>query len=157
MDEVDSGRIQLEQAAKITLDSRRDESFSGVVSRIAPYVLDTEAQNRTVEVEIEFDPPEQCQGMLPGTSADAELILEIRPDSLRIPTSSLIEGRRVLVFNDGRLEEREIETGLRNWDFTEIQSGLTEGELIVSSLDRKEVKAGVQAKIEVDERTGKAP
>jgi HlyD family secretion protein len=157
MDEVDSGRIRLEQLAKITIDSRRDESFSGVVVRIAPYVLDTEAQNRTVEVEIEFDPPEQSQGMLPGTSADAELILETRPNSLRIPTSALIEGRRVLVFNDGLLEERDIETGLRNWDFTEIRSGLTEGELIVSSLDRKEVKADVRAEIETDERTGKAP
>jgi HlyD family secretion protein len=63
----------------------------------------------------------------------------------------------VLIFNEGRLEDREVKTGLRNWDFTEIVSGLTKGELIVSSLDRKEVKAGVRAEIEADERTGRAP
>ncbi|MBW2712280.1 MAG: efflux RND transporter periplasmic adaptor subunit, partial [Deltaproteobacteria bacterium] len=157
MDEVDSGRIQLKQLAKISIDSRRNESFSGVVVRIAPYVLDLEAQNRTVEVEVEFKPSGQSQGMLPGTSADVELILETRPNSLRIPTSALIEGKRVLVFDDGELVEREIETGLRNWDYTEIRNGLSEGELIVSSLDRKEVKAGVRAEIEPDEKTGNTP
>jgi hypothetical protein len=40
------------------------------------------------------------------------------------------------------LVEREIETGLRNWDYVEVKSGLEEGEVVVTSLDRVEVEAG---------------
>jgi HlyD family secretion protein len=48
----------------------------------------------------------------------------------------------VLVVEDDVLVEREIETGLRNWDYVEVQSGLEEGEVVVTSLDRVEVEAG---------------
>jgi HlyD family secretion protein len=49
----------------------------------------------------------------------------------------------VLVYkSNGKLEERTVVTGLANWEFTEIISGLNEGEQIVSSLDREGVKAG---------------
>jgi HlyD family secretion protein len=48
----------------------------------------------------------------------------------------------VLVVEDDELVEREIETGLRNWDYVEIVSGLEEGEVVVTSLDRAEVEAG---------------
>ena len=34
-------------------------------------------------------------------------------------------------------------TGLANWEYTEVLSGLNEGDQIVSSLDRPGVKAGV--------------
>ena len=84
---------------------------------------------------------------LPGTSADVEIILTARNDVLRIPTSTLIEGDRVLLFDKGVLVEREVSTGLHNWDYTEILGGLREHDQVVSSLDRTEVVAGAEAEI----------
>jgi HlyD family secretion protein len=142
MDEIDSGRIDLGLPVRVTVDSRPDETFQGKVTRIAPYVLDLEAQNRTVEIEVELDELEISSSLLPGTSADVEVILKTLKDAPRIPTSALFQNNRVLVVEDDVLVEREIETGLRNWDFVEIQSGLEEGEVVVTSLDRADVEAG---------------
>jgi len=60
----------------------------------------------------------------------------------------------VLVLNKetGLLEEREIETGISNWDQTEVTSGLKEGELVVLSLDRPGVEAGAAAEVEKEEK-----
>jgi HlyD family secretion protein len=148
MDEVDSASIHPGQTAKISVDSHSGSEFPGIVNRVAPYVIDLEAQNRTVEIEVEFDDAEFATTLLPGTSADVEVVLETHEDVLRIPTSALLEGARVLVPEDGRLKERAVEIGLRNWDYAEIKSGLGEGERVVTSLDRIDVTAGARIEIE---------
>jgi len=51
------------------------------------------------------------------------------------------------VVEGARLVEKRIETGLRNWDFTEIRAGLAAGEQVVTSLDRPEVSAGARARV----------
>jgi HlyD family secretion protein len=148
MDEVDSAKIQLEQAVKVTVDSHPGEEFPGRVVRLAPYVLDVEAQNRTLEVEVEFDDAKFAATLLPGTSSDVEVVLDARAGVLRIPTSALLEGDKVLVASDGTLEESAVEVGLKNWNYAEVRSGLQEGQLVVTSLDRAEVKAGARVAIE---------
>ena len=145
MDEVDSARVRVGQPVRATIDSHRDRHFMGRVSRVAPYVLDVEAQNRTVEIEVELDAHEER--FLPGTSADVEIILEVRDDVLRVPTAAIMEGNKALVLSDGELVERELDPGLRNWDFTEVSSGLEEGDRVVTSLDRAEVVAGARAEV----------
>ena len=119
--------------------------------RVAPYVLDLEAQNRTVEIEVELDDKELAAQFLPGTSADVEVIREARDGVLRIPTVALLEGGRVLVPNGGTLEKRDVRVGLRNWNYAEIQTGLNEGELVVVTLDRPGVEPGARIQIEDDE------
>jgi len=52
----------------------------------------------------------------------------------------------VLVLGAGEvLEERKIETGLANWEFTEVKVGLSRGDKVVVSLEREGVKAGARA------------
>lgn len=145
MDEVDSGEIRVGLPVKLTVDSRPGETFRGSISRVAPYVVDLEAQNRTLEIEIELDDPEIAMTLLPGTSADAEVILETRSSVLRVPTSALLQNQSVLLLEDGELIEREVELGLRNWQFAEIEAGLSGGEEIVISLDKVEIEAGARA------------
>jgi HlyD family secretion protein len=149
MDEVDSARVHVDQPVRATIDSHRERHFIGRVSRVAPYVLDLEAQNRTVEVEVELDAHDER--FLPGTSADVEIILRVRDGVLRVPTAAIMEGNKTLVLSDGQLVERELTPGLRNWDFAEVVGGLEEGELVVTSLDRAEVAAGARAEISEDE------
>ena len=115
------------------------------------HILDFEAQNRTVEIEVELDDKALAGRFLPGTSADVEVVREVRERVLRIPANSLLEGGRVLVPKDGVLEERTITVGLRNWNYAEVKSGLEEGELVVTTLDRAEVKPGARVRMEHDE------
>ncbi|MFN7943508.1 MAG: efflux RND transporter periplasmic adaptor subunit [Thermoanaerobaculia bacterium] len=147
MDEVDAARLVLGQRARATVDSQPGKIYAARVTRVAPYVLDLEAQNRTVEIEVELEARAVAAGLLPGTSADVEVILAERADVLRLPTPSILAGDQVLVVEKGKLVERKIRTGIRNWDFCEVIDGLQVGDPVVTSLDRPEIKAGASARI----------
>jgi HlyD family secretion protein len=144
IDEVDAPRVKEGMGARVTLDAFKDRHFAAHVRRIAPYVLDTEKQARTVEVEAEIDEHEGAN-LLPGYSADVEIIIAERPDVLRIPTRALIEGRKVYVLESGRVKLAEVKTGLGNWEYTEIVSGLQPGARVVVSVDREGLADGVPA------------
>ena len=145
IDEVDAERLRVGLAVRVTVDSRPDRTFEGSVARVAPYVLDVLEQNRTVEVEVELADPPAMVGVLPGTSADVELILDRRDDALRIPASAVAEGGKVLVLSGGVLIEKVIEVGLRNWRFAEVVDGLEEGEAVVVVRNSPDIKVGAQA------------
>ena len=73
------------------------------------------------------------------------MILEVKEDAVRLPTAALMEGNRVLSVVDGVLTELPLEPGLKNWDYTEVVSGLAAGDEVVTSLDRAEVQPGAEA------------
>ncbi len=149
IDEVDAPLIARGMTARISLDAFPDRVFPGHVRRVAPYVLDQERQARTVEIEAEIDDATDS-GLLPGYSADVEVILESTDETLRVPTSVVLQDDTVFVFDaaSGRIEERRVETGIANWEYTEVVSGLSAGELIVSSVDREGVADGALAQAE---------
>jgi len=146
IDEVDAAQLKVGMTGRITLDAYRGTHFAGKLRRIAPYVLAVEKQARTVEVEVEFARPADASHLLIGYSADIEIVVTGRDSVVRIPTSALMPGNRVLALGpDGVLQERSIETGLSNWEFTEVKSGLAAGDRVVTSLEREGVKAGAHA------------
>jgi len=147
IDEVDAPAVKQGLKAHISLDAFSDRTFTGYVRRVAPYVLDVEKQARTVEIEAEIDDPDMS-ALLPGYSADVEILLASEEDVLRVPTSVIMNNTQVFVFDENlrRLELREIETGIANWEYTEVVSGLREGERIVSSVDREGVADGAAAR-----------
>lgn len=144
IDEVDAPSILEGMEARITLDAFKDQKFLGAVRRIAPYVLEVEKQARTVAIEAVFMDPKQYQRLLPGYSADLEIILNTHYDVVRIPTEALIKGDRVMVYdaNEQVLHEKSVTTGLSNWQFTEINDGLKAGDKITLSVDREGVVDG---------------
>lgn len=149
IDEVDAPGIKIDMPVRIALDAFSERKFKGRVRRIAPYVLDREKQARTVDVEVDFDLPEDCDCLLPGYSADIEIILKQREDVLRLPTEAILEGNKVLRLNqDGFLEQRSIEVGLTNWSWTEVVDGLQENDQVVVSVDREGVEDGAEAVID---------
>lgn len=147
IDEVDAPRIREGMPARVSLDAFRDRTFAARVRRVAPYVLDVEKQARTVEIEAELQDI-QSVALLPGYSADVEVVLQERADTVRIPTRALIDGKRVYVFDaaDGRVHAREVQTGLRNWEYVEVTNGVSEGDLVVTTVDREGVVDGARAR-----------
>ncbi len=145
IDEVDALKVTAGQEVRISVDSLPGERFAGRVTRVAPFVLDLVEQNRTVEVEATFDDEAATARLLPGTSADLEVILERRAEVLRVPTSAVAPGGKVLVLRQGVLREQTVAVGLRNWQFTEMRGGLEEGELVVTVRDAPDIRPGVRA------------
>ncbi len=149
IDEVDAANIKDGQVARITLDAIKGKSFAGKVKRIAPYVLELEKQARTVEVEVEFVQPPTAENLLVGYSADVEIVHASHENVLRIPTQTLMEGNQVMLYGaNGVLEKRAVKIGLANWEYTEVTAGLSEGDQIVSTLDRPGVNAGARVRPE---------
>ncbi len=147
IDEMDAERVQVGQEVRISVDSRRGQSFAGRLVRVAPYVLDVVEQNRTVEIEAEFEDMDIALTLLPGTSADVEVIIERRSGVLVVPSTAIADGHRVLVVDEGVLEEREVVGGLGNWRMTEIVEGLNEGETVVTLRRSEKVKPGIKVEI----------
>ncbi len=155
IDEVDAAKVRLGQSARITLDAFGKRSFAGRVRRIAPYVLDREKQARTVDVEVEFVDPPKDAVLLPGYSADVEILLESRENVVRIPTEALREGGKVLVvLADQTLGERVVQTGLANWRTTEITQGLSPGDSLVLTVERAGVELGTEVVVDPPAATG---
>ena len=149
IDEVDAPRVRAGLPARISLDAFPDRTFPGHVRRVAPYVLDQEKQARTVEIEAVFDDAEKA-GLLAGYSADVEVVLEERDGVLRLPTPVILPDKTVLVYDDatGRIASRAVETGIANWEFTEIVHGVEQGDRVVSSIDRDGVVDGALVSVE---------
>jgi len=147
IDEVDAAKVRLGAEVRVTLDAFGDRVFPGRVRRLAPYVLDLEKQARTLEVEVELTDPAPELAWLAGYSADVEIVIERREAVPRVPTAALKPDGTLLVLDPetGRLQARKVQTGLANWEQTQITGGLETGELVVLSLDQEGVKDGALA------------
>lgn len=143
MDETEAARLEADQPVRVTIDSHPGASFPGRIVRVAPYVLDLEQQNRTVEIEVELEDAEFAATLLPGTSADVEVVLGVREDVVRLPVLALFEGDRAFVVEtDGTISSREVEIGLRNWRYAEVTAGITTGERVVTHFEVDELVDG---------------
>jgi len=84
-----------------------------------------------VYFRIDYDP-----GLIEGSYAEVYLFSDVRKDIISVPNSALMEeyGKLYVFVEDeqGSFNKRYITAGNRNFHFTEVLSGLTEGETIVS-------------------------
>ena len=144
IDEVDSGRLREGLPARVTLDPYRGVEWRGRVSRVFPAVDDKLEQNRTLQVEVDMAADSTKPTPRPGSSADVVIVLDTRPGVLRVPTFAVLEDKRVLVLEGGKAVSREVETGLRNWEWTEVKSGLKGGETVITSVDKEGVRPGAR-------------
>ena len=149
IDEVDAPAIKLGMPVRITLDAFKNFPFPGKVRLIAPYVQDIEKQARTVDIEVDFAHQIGEQGLLPGYSADVEVILAVKENTVRIPTEAILEGNEVYVVNleNRTVEKKHITTGIGNWVYTEVLSGLTPGQTIVTSANLAGLADGLEVTI----------
>jgi HlyD family secretion protein len=151
IDEVDAAKVRVGQEVRITIDAFGKRPFPGRVRSIAQYVLDHEKQARTVDVDVDFVDLPKDTAMLPGYSADVEIVLAVQEDAVRVPTEALREGSKVFVVGpDGVLAERSLELGIANWQFAEAKSGVAAGERVVVTLDRDGIAGGALVEVQGD-------
>lgn len=145
IDEVDAAALKTGMPACVSLDAFPDKRCSGVVTRIAPYVLEKEKQARTVEVEVTLRDPKDLAELLPGYSADIEVQLAKKDDVLRLPAEAILENNRVLKLDaDNVLHEQGFQPGLSNWSYTEVVSGLNAGDRVAISIGKDGVTDGAK-------------
>ncbi|MFQ6098668.1 MAG: efflux RND transporter periplasmic adaptor subunit, partial [Armatimonadota bacterium] len=131
VDEADIGQVKVGQPVEIEVETFPDETFAGKVTQVYP--KGEEIENVTIfKVRIEVDKP---RGVLrPGMTAEASIIIDRRDNVLAVPNEAVFErmGKKyVEVLQRGKPREVEIQTGLASFEWTEIRSGLQEGQEVV--------------------------
>jgi len=140
IDEVDAADIQIGDPVVIRLDAFREQTFIGTVKRVAPYVQDFAKQARTVDVDVAFN-KQVLPRLLTGYSADIEIVLENHKNVLYIPTDIIVDNEFVFIVNqDSRIEKRALKLGISNWQQTEVVSGLSEQDKILSTSGNSAIK-----------------
>ena len=105
-------------------------------------------------MEARFDQPPANVQLLVGYSADIEVILNHHEKVLRVATEAVFDGNQVLVLNSKNvLEKREFETGLANWTWTEVKSGLQAGDKVLLTLDTPGAVDGAEVAATAQEQT----
>jgi HlyD family secretion protein len=135
VDESDIGKVYLGQAARIKVESFKDKTFLGKVTKIAP--LGVEKDNvTTFEVRVSIDNP---GGELKANmTANAEILLEEHKNVLTVPEQAVLydKDRNASVevpdpkTKTGR-RKVDIKAGISNGTKTEVLAGLKSGDTVI--------------------------
>jgi HlyD family secretion protein len=135
VDESDIGKVYLGQPARIRVESFKDKTFTGKVTKISP--MGVEKDNvTTFEVRVSINNPGgELKAMM---TANAEIILEEHKNVLIVPEASIIYDRdkkASIEVPDPRGKEGKrkvpVQVGISNGAKTELLSGLNEGQQVV--------------------------
>jgi HlyD family secretion protein len=134
VDEADIASVYLGQPARIRIESFKNKTFNGSVTRIAP--LGVEKDNvTTFEVRVSIDNPNN--EIKANMTANAEIILQEHKNALTVPEQALNYDNQKNAFvqvpdgkSKGGLRKVPVRVGLSNGSRTEILSGLKEGDTV---------------------------
>jgi HlyD family secretion protein len=152
LNEIDAAKVKVGQKAILTFDALPDLSLTGKVSEISP--VGTISQGVTsFDIKIVLDSDEER--VKPGMSANAEIIVETKTDVLSLPNSAIkSEGnshyvqlidapkeikdklkieKAIVLPKEIKIKNQPVEIGISNDEKTEILSGVSEGDLVISS------------------------
>ncbi|MBI3312677.1 MAG: efflux RND transporter periplasmic adaptor subunit [Candidatus Omnitrophica bacterium] len=137
--ERDVNKIALGQKARVFIDAFPDKNFEGVIENISPVVAGT---SRTATARVRVENPEHI--LLPGMFARIRILLYSKKNTLIVPTESVQGGEGeqfIYVVNPQKnvTEKRTIAIGYTRPDYSQVDAGLTEGEIVaVSGLEKLE-------------------
>jgi HlyD family secretion protein len=135
VDESDIGKVYLGQPARIKVESFKDKTFNGKVTKISP--MGVEKDNvTTFEVRVSIQNP---GGELKAEmTANAEIILEEHKNVLQIPEGAILydkDKKASVEIPDPKGKEGKdkiaVNIGISNGAKTEVLSGLKEGDQVV--------------------------
>ena len=135
LDEVDRGRLQLNQIAKVRVDAIPDKELRAQLDWISPIAQMNFRGGGMPEKN--FPARATLQGLdarlRPGMSATAEIVIESQPNRILIPAraSFLNKGKPAVYVQQGEnFVIRQIEVGKRNDTDIVVLSGLKAGEIV---------------------------
>ena len=135
VDESDIGKVYMSQPARIKVESFKDKTFNGKVTKISP--MGVEKDNvTTFEVRVSINNP---GGELKAAmTANAEIILEEHKNVLQIPEGAILydkDKKASVEVPDPKGKEGKnkvaVNIGISNGAKTELLGGLKEGDQVV--------------------------
>lgn len=129
--EQDIVNVKVGDAVKINLVAFPKQTFDGKVIFINP---GEKIVDNVVYYEVTIDFAQQPESIRSGMTADIVVLTNKKEKVVRVPKNAVLnigEKEIIRVAKNGKIEDREVITGLEGNDYFEIISGLKEGEDIV--------------------------
>ena len=122
VDENDMVRVVIGQKVLVKLDSYKNRVFEAAVDKIYPIMNE---RSRTFKIEAHFikSPPK----LYPNLTAEANIIIQTKANTITIPKRYLLPGDSVLLDGD---KKRKVALGLSDYQKVEVTAGLNVGEII---------------------------
>jgi RND family efflux transporter MFP subunit len=125
------GEVKPDMKARVQLYAYQTRTFTARVTSVQP-AADPTTQRYTVVLEME-NPPDN---LMVGMTGEMNIITGAHEDAILVPTRALLVDQALLV-NNGIVHSRTVGVGFRTLDFTEVTSGVKEGDhVIVSDQDK---------------------
>jgi HlyD family secretion protein len=132
LNEVDVAKIKTGQKTTLTFDAVDELTITGTVAEIDSIGTVTQGVV-SYNVKIAFDT--QDDRIKPGMSATANILTNVRPDVLLVPSAAVkTQGNSsyVQILENGQPKNQTVQIGLSNDTSTEIMSGLNEGDPVIT-------------------------
>jgi len=143
--EKDINKIAIDQNTKVTVDAYSDMIFEGSVDNIFPII---EGKSRTLTLRVGVDNPEAM--LLPGMFARATITVAEFENAIVVPSLSLDkeenEYKIFTVDENNIVHSRPVQVAYVTTDYTVVEQGLYEGELVVTDAPQ-ELKDGMPVEI----------
>lgn len=130
LDQVDVVKVRKDMPAHVTLDALPGEQFEGSIFEINP----TPVQQSGVvsyNVDVKVPTPENLT-ILSGMTATVDVETARKENVLVVPNLALQRTESRATVQKGNGESVQVETGITNGRYTEILSGLQEGDSVLS-------------------------
>jgi HlyD family secretion protein len=135
VDESDIGKVYLGQPARITVESYKDQGFTGKVTKMSP--MGVEKDNVTT-FEVRVSISNESRKLMATMTANAEIMLEERKGVLAVPEGAIIykkDRSTEVEVPDASVETGKrriaVVTGISNGSKTQILKGLAEGQQVI--------------------------
>lgn len=140
--EIDVPKIKVGNRATITFDAFSDKTYTGEVISI-DLIGGSSSGVTTYPAVILLDT--KSEGILPNMAASAQIITDTRDEVIMVPVSAVTtvdDVSTVQVMDNGKPKAIAVETGASSDDYTEIISGLREGDIVVTSTTQSAASTG---------------
>lgn len=129
--ERDVNKLALGQKARVFVDAYPDKTFEGTVENISPVVAGT---SRTATVRVRVENPEGF--LLPGMFARVKILIYSKKNAIVVPTEAVLgkkEEAYVFVVDEkaSTASKKPVKIGYQREDYTQIDSGINDGDLVV--------------------------
>jgi RND family efflux transporter MFP subunit len=135
VNETDIINMEVGQEADIVFDAYYLEELKGNILEVSPVPTNIGGVV-SYKVTVEIQPQDKVK-LLPGLSASLTIITSDIKDILYVPIEAVceVDGQQCvdILLDDGSSEKRQIQTGIFNYDFIEIKSGLSQGDIVIIS------------------------
>ena len=121
IDEVDISKVSIGQKVLVTLEAYKDKVFEATISEIAPK-MDERTQTFGIEARFKKQPSKLYMGL----TGEGNIVINEKGSALVIPREYLQPGNKV----ETEKGTVTVKTGLSNWSYIEILSGLSENQVI---------------------------